>query len=81
LFALSTILRVPVRAPRAEGVKVTATTQLDLAAKVPPEIGQGLPTGAVALKSPEALILLMVRLVGRLLVTVTFLAVLVVLRA
>jgi hypothetical protein len=74
LFALSTILRVPVRAPRAEGVKVTETTHVFPAARVFGEIGQVF----VAAKSPEVVILDMVRAVVRPLVTVTFLAGLVV---
>lgn len=67
--ALSFTLSVPVRVPRAVGVKVTVMVQVVFAAKVAGEIGHA----EVSAKSPEIEMLLIVRGTVWLLLRVTVL--------
>src|SRR5438270_201369 len=76
--ALSPSDSVPVRAPKAVGVKVTLMVQFPPAAKVAGLVGQALAPVLVAAKSPEAANELIVKSAAPVFVSVTVIAVLVV---
>src|SRR5437588_824150 len=75
---LSATDSVPVRAPKAAGVKVTLMVQFPPAAKVAGLVGQALAPVLVAAKSPEAANELIVKAAVPVFVSVTVIAVLVV---
>src|SRR5205807_2096624 len=76
--ALSATDSVPVRAPKAAGVKVTLIVQFPLAAKVAGFMGQELAPVLVAAKSPEAANELIVKAAVPVFVSVTVIGALVV---
>src|SRR5207244_627161 len=76
--ALSASDSVPVRAPKAVGVKVTLMVQFPPAAKVAGLVGQALAPVLVAAKSPEAANEVIVKAAVPVFVSVTVIAVLVV---